>query len=183
MPRFVQFDGFGSEDVLRIVEKDRPWPGPGELVVRVMAAGLTALDSAAFRDEGAAARLGVTPPSGLGQDFAGFVEEVGEGVTRFAVGEAVFGSAPFRAFADFAVVAEDGVVLHKPDALTFEVAGSLAATAPAAGNEELASLAAQLAEDERLLPIDSIFPIERVAEAFARLEAGDVRGAIVLVTD
>lgn len=52
----------------------------------------------------------------------------------------------------------------------------------AAGNVELAELAALLAENELVLPIDSIYPIERTAEAYGRLEAGHVRGKIVIVT-
>ncbi|MBW8872439.1 MAG: zinc-binding dehydrogenase, partial [Leifsonia sp.] len=53
----------------------------------------------------------------------------------------------------------------------------------AAGNDELAELADLLAENELVLPIDSIFPIERTVEAYGRLETGHVRGKIVIVTD
>ena len=52
-----------------------------------------------------------------------------------------------------------------------------------AGNAELAELAELLAQNELILPIDSICPIERTAEAYGRLEAGHVRGKIVIVTD
>ena len=52
-----------------------------------------------------------------------------------------------------------------------------------AGNDELAEVARLLAENELVLPIDSIYPIERTAEAYGRLEAGHVRGKIVIVTD
>src|SRR6185437_3251089 len=102
-----------------------PWPGPGQVLVRVLAAGLNAMDYKAYRSEQAAARMGVTLPSGMGQDFAGFVEEVGEGAARFQPGQAVLGTAPFAAIADFVVVPEDGQIVAKPDALTFEAAGSL----------------------------------------------------------
>jgi NADPH:quinone reductase-like Zn-dependent oxidoreductase len=53
----------------------------------------------------------------------------------------------------------------------------------AAGNEELAELAGLLAENELVLPIDSIYPIERTGEAYGRLESGHLRGKIVVVTD
>ncbi|GAA0420361.1 MULTISPECIES: NADP-dependent oxidoreductase [Leifsonia] len=307
MPRFVQFEEFGSRDFLQVVERERPWPGPGQLLVRVMAAGLNPMDYKAYRDERSAGRMGVTLPSGIGQDFAGYVEDVGEGVTRFAAGDAVFGTAPFAAVADFVVVSEEGQVVAKPEPLTFEVAGSLGVvgrTAMAttrslglgehdtvlvsaaaggvgvlaaqlavragatvvgtageenhefletlgvipvtygdglaervrdlldgdrvtaaldnhgggtieaalelgvpverintiavfgpdahgaqnvggasAGNDELAELASLLAENELVLPIDSIYPIERTGEAYGRLEAGHLRGKIVVVTD
>ena len=125
MPRFVQFEEFGSRDYLQVVERDRPWPGPGQLLVRVMAAGLNPMDFKAYRSEQAAAHMGVTLPSGIGQDFSGFVEELGEGTSRFELGQAVLGTAPFASVADFVVVPEDGAVIAKPDPLTFEVAGSL----------------------------------------------------------
>ena len=58
MPRFVQFDEFGSRDYLHVVERERPWPGPGQLLVRVMAAGLNPMDCKAYRDEARTARGG-----------------------------------------------------------------------------------------------------------------------------
>lgn len=308
MPRVVQFEEFGSREYLRIVDRERPWPGPGQLLVRVMAAGLNPMDVKAYRSEQAAGRMGVTLPSGIGQDFAGFVKELGDGTTGFVAGDAVLGTAPFAALADFVVVPEDGQVIRKPDALTFEAAGSLgvvgrtavasvaslglgehdtvlvsaaaggvgvlaaqlavragatvigtaseenhefletlgvipvrygeglaervrdilddgdrltavldnhgpeaieagielgvpperintiAVFGPAAlgahsvggrsaGNTELARVAALIADNELVLPIDSIYPIERAAEAYGRLEAGHVRGKIVVVTD
>jgi len=118
VPRFVQFDEFGSRDYLHVVERERPWPGPGQVLVRVMAAGLNPMDVKAYRDERAAAHMGVTLPSGIGQDFAGFVEEIGDGVTRFELGQAVLGTAPFSSIADFVVVPEDGQVIAKPGTIT-----------------------------------------------------------------
>ena len=59
MPRFVQLEEFGSRDFLHIVDRERPWPGPGQVLVRVMAAGLNSMDYKAYRDERAAARMGV----------------------------------------------------------------------------------------------------------------------------
>ncbi|GAA1442557.1 NADP-dependent oxidoreductase [Leifsonia poae] len=308
MPRVVQFDEFGSRDALKVVDRPRQWPGPGQILVRVMAAGLNPMDTKAYRDERAAGRMGVTVPSGMGQDFAGFVEELGDGVSRFTVGQSVFGTAPFASMADFAIVQEDGQVVVKPDPVTFEVGGSLgvvartamasarslglgendtvlvsaaaggvgilaaqlavragatvigtasvenhefleglgiipveygdgladrvrevlddgdrvtavldnhgpdtidtaielgvpvdrintiAAFGPAARgahtvggssatNDDMSEIAELLAENELVLPIDSIFPIERVIEAYSRLEAGHVRGKIVVVTE
>lgn len=147
MPRVVQFDEFGSRDYLRVVDKPKPWPGPGQLLVRVMAAGLNLIDCKVYRDEAAAARFGVTVPSGVGQEFSGFVEEVGDGVTGFQPGDAVFGSAPFAAIADFTVAAESAVY-RKPDALTFEVAGALTV----AGRTAMASVASlKLSEHDTVL--------------------------------
>ena len=253
--------------------------------------------------------FGLTLPSGIGYDFSGFVDEVGAGVTRFTPGDAVFGSKPFEAAADFVIVPEDGQLVPKPAALTFEVAGALAVVgrtammsvasldldesdtvlvSAAAGGvgilacqlairagatvigtasvvnhdflselgvipveygdglverirealpdgqpltavldnhgagdhrrrartrragradqhdrrlrsgcprcvrgsaaarrptTHLAEVAELIAQGELVLPIDSIFPIERAAEAYRKLAAGHVRGKIILVTD
>ena len=78
---------FGSSPVLRSVE--RPAPGPGEVVVRVDASGVNPLDIKIAA--GAAAHARVTPPMILGMDLAGVVTEVGEGVSRFQVGDEVYG--------------------------------------------------------------------------------------------
>lgn len=125
MPRFVQFEEFGSRDFLRVVERERPWPGPGQLLIRVVAAGLNPMDVKAYRSEQVAGRMGVTLPSGIGQDFAGSVEQLGDGVTGFVLGDAVLGTAPFAAIADYVVVPSDSQVILKPPSLAFGVAGAL----------------------------------------------------------
>ena len=66
-------------------------------------------------------------PRGVGHDFAGVIEGVGEGVTRFQVGDEVLGGALFKeagAFADF-VIADQHSVAHKPAALSFTEAATL----------------------------------------------------------
>ena len=64
----------------------------------------------------------------LGVDFAGVVEAVGEGVTRFRPGDEVFG-ARTGAFAEYVCAREDRAVVPKPPNLTFEEAGSVATAA------------------------------------------------------
>jgi NADPH:quinone reductase-like Zn-dependent oxidoreductase len=84
-----------------------------------------------------AARFNVTLPSGFGYDFAGCVDEVGEGTTGFTVGERVYGGVMERAAADFVVMETDAssAIFHTPEGLSDEVASTLpiaAATASAA---------------------------------------------------
>ena len=70
---------------------------------------------------------GRTFPRGVGHDFAGVIDRVGEGVTRFHVGDEVLGAAKLQhagAFAEF-VLAEERSVAHKPEALTFAQAATL----------------------------------------------------------
>jgi NADPH:quinone reductase-like Zn-dependent oxidoreductase len=90
----------------------------------------------------AAARFGITVPSGFGYDFAGVVDEVGGGATGFAVGDRVYGGALGRAAADFVVVKASAegpeALFHTPDGISDEVASTL----PVAGATAAAALAA-----------------------------------------
>lgn len=122
--RRVQYSSIGGPEVLEVVEVENPHPGPGEVRVRVRAAGLNPLDTKLFR--GAPTASGAKPalPSGNGHDFAGDIDELGEGVTQWQLGDAVYGQVPSRAQADFVIVAADQLSL-KPADLPYEVAGSL----------------------------------------------------------
>jgi NADPH:quinone reductase-like Zn-dependent oxidoreductase len=90
--RAVMMREFGPPDVLELVELDRPVPVEGEILIRVQAVGLNPVD-AAVRSGGF--RLFAEPPTVLGWDVAGVVEEVGPGADRFAPGDQVFGLSRF----------------------------------------------------------------------------------------
>src|SRR5664279_1251975 len=85
--RALVIDEFGVDLALRDVP--RPVPGPGDVLVRVDASGVNPLDTKIRA--GAAAHSQVSVPAILGIDLAGTVVEVGPGVTRFDVGDEVFG--------------------------------------------------------------------------------------------
>ncbi|MDU0291376.1 NAD(P)-dependent alcohol dehydrogenase [Saccharothrix longispora] len=134
-------DRYGSPDVLRLVEVDRPTPAAGEVLVRVRAAAVNARDWHVMRGDPYLARLmpgvmGLARPKVAirGTDFAGEVAAVGAGVTRFRPGDEVYGEAD-GAFAEY-VCAPDGVVDAKPADLTFEQAAAL----PLAANTALVGL-------------------------------------------
>jgi NADPH:quinone reductase-like Zn-dependent oxidoreductase len=304
MSRFVRFERFGSPEVLEVVDVEPPHPGQGQVRVRVLAAGLNPVDYKIFHGGPAAEAYGAVVPSGAGNDFAGTIDESGDGVTGWATGDAVLGGARNNALADFVVIDADDLLTRKPDGLPFEVAGSLAVVgrtawanlqavplesddtvfvSAAAGGvgiltvqlakragatvigsasesnheylrslgvlpvaygdglverirelapdgltaaidnhgadsvdaaielgvpvdrinsiathgyrgvknaggydattEDLARVARLIADGEIELPIDSIYPLERVQEAYERLEAGHLRGKIVAVTE
>jgi NADPH:quinone reductase-like Zn-dependent oxidoreductase len=124
MPRFVQFSKFGGPEVLEVIDLAEPAAGPGQVRVRVKAAGLNPVEYKIFHGGPAAAMFAVTPPCGVGNDFAGIVDQVGAGVTALGVGDAVLGGARNHALADYVVVPAEAVV-RKPAALSFEVAGAL----------------------------------------------------------
>ena len=82
----VVVDHFGGPEVLRVVEDDDPRPGTGEVLVRVLAAGVSYTD-AMLR---AGSYLGVpNPPFTPGYELVGVVEELGPGSTRLHVGDRV----------------------------------------------------------------------------------------------
>ena len=85
MPRAVKFDKYGGIDVLRVVEVDRPVPGPEQVLVRIKAAGINP-GEAAIREGAFAKQWPATFPSGQGSDLAGIVEAVGSAVRNVAVG-------------------------------------------------------------------------------------------------
>ncbi len=78
---------FGGPELLELREVERPEPGAGEVLVRVIASGTNPVD-AKIRAHGTWARI--TPPAVLGYDVSGVVEGVGPGVTEFSPGDAVF---------------------------------------------------------------------------------------------
>ncbi|WP_022881758.1 NADP-dependent oxidoreductase [Gryllotalpicola ginsengisoli] len=136
MARFARFDRFGGTEVLYIAELDPPHPGPGQLRVRVRANGLNPADYKIFHDAEHAKNYGAVPPTGVGFDFAGEVDEVGEGVTRYTVGDAVIGGKRNEAIGDFVIVDEDGVLTPKPQRLDWPTAGAL----PVAGRTAIAAV-------------------------------------------
>lgn len=126
---------YGGPEVVHFAQIARPKPGPGEILVRVGAAGVTTADwrlrAAAFPGaiSAVAGRLmfGILRPRKhvLGSDFAGTVEALGPGVTGFAVGDRVFGFRFGGAHAEFMTVKADGAVTKTPDSLTDTQAAAL----------------------------------------------------------
>jgi NADPH:quinone reductase-like Zn-dependent oxidoreductase len=124
MPQAVRFDEYGGIDVLRVTEVDRPVPGPGQVLVRMRAAGINP-GEAKIRQGLLAQRWPSTFPSGQGSDLAGVVEEAGPGVTGFAVGDEVIGFTDNRASHAELVVTEAANLIRKPAGVSWEAAGSL----------------------------------------------------------
>jgi NADPH:quinone reductase-like Zn-dependent oxidoreductase len=128
MARAVRYDRFGEIDELYLADATPPDPAPGQVRVRVRAAGINPVDYKILHGGAAAERYGARPPCGVGHDFAGEVDEVGSGVTRFRVGDRVFGGKRNEALADYVVIGEDEMLLPVPEGLPLDIAGSLAIT-------------------------------------------------------
>ena len=129
MSRAVIYETFGGPEVLELMEVPEPHAGPGEVRVRVTAAGLNPMDWMISSRREAASRWGLTVPSGFGCDLAGVVDEVGAGAEGFAMGDRVYGGAMAKAAADFAVVQTAPSMLyqliHTPDGISDQVAAAL----------------------------------------------------------
>ncbi|PVM73877.1 quinone oxidoreductase family protein [Caulobacter radicis] len=115
----VEAKAAGGPEVLEVVERDLPSPGPGQILVRHAAVGLNFIDTYH--------RSGLYPvkyPQVLGLEAAGHVETVGEGVTRFAVGDRVAYNGTMGAYAQASVVPADRAV-KVPEGVELEVAAAV----------------------------------------------------------
>ncbi len=126
--RAITQDRYGSADVLRLRDIEEPTPGDHEVLVRVQAAGIARGVLHVMTGEPYLMRLmgfGLLKPKNPvpGQDVAGTVIATGDGVTRFTVGDEVFGIAK-GSFAEYAVAREDKLS-HKPENLSFEQAAAM----------------------------------------------------------
>jgi len=103
----VVVERFGGPEVLRVVEGDEPRPGPGEVCVRVLAAGVSFTD-AQLR---AGTYLGVPkPPFTPGYELVGVVEKLGPGCTRLRVGDRIGALTVWGADAERVCVPEANAV-------------------------------------------------------------------------
>ena len=124
MPKAVRFDHYGGIEVLHVVEVRRPVPAPGEVLIRVKAAGINPGESK-VREGLWEDVFPATFPSGQGSDLAGVVDELGADVRGIAVGDEMIGFTNNRASqAQFVVVAADDLT-PRPPGVSWEVAGSL----------------------------------------------------------
>lgn len=127
-------DRYGPPEVVQIQDRPIPAPGPGEILVDVTATTVTTAD---WRLRASAFPGGLWLPGRLmmglfrprnkllGGEFAGTVVAVGAGVSRFAVGDRVFGFAGNGAHAEALTIAEDGCVAPLPKGLSMEEAAAL----------------------------------------------------------
>src|SRR5437870_12660104 len=122
----IVYRNYGSPDVLRLEEIEKPTAGDDEILIKVRAAAVNPLDLL-FRGTSYMVRMitGLRKPKDtrLGVDVAGQVEAVGRNVTQFKLGDAVFGTCK-GAFAEYVCTSESALVL-KPDNVTFEQAASV----------------------------------------------------------
>jgi NADPH:quinone reductase-like Zn-dependent oxidoreductase len=131
----IVYHRYGSSDVLELAEVDRPAVGDDQVLVRVHASSVNALDWHYMRGKPYIARpsFGLLKPKDgvLGADFAGTVDSVGRNVMQFHAGDEVFGGK-FGSLAEYVCVSEGGAVVPKPANLTFEQAAAVPVAASTA---------------------------------------------------
>jgi NADPH:quinone reductase-like Zn-dependent oxidoreductase len=133
----ITYTRYGPPEVLELADVPAPAAGPGEIRIRVRAVEVTKADCE-MRSFDFAVKwftlplrlaFGVTRPRQqiLGSYFAGEVESLGEGVSRFAVGDAVFGAAKLKlgAYAEYVVLPESYTIVGKPANMSFAEAAAV----------------------------------------------------------
>lgn len=174
--RAVSQDRFGGPEVLSIVERPVPEPLPTEVRVRVRAAGVNPVDLGTRAGGGMSDVLG-NPPFVLGWDAAGVVDAVAPGVTRFAVGDRVFGFPRFPheagAYAEY-LTAPARHFAATPAALNDEQAGGL----PVAGLTAWQTLVdtARLEAGQRVLIHGAGGGVGHLAVQVAKAQGAEVIG-------
>ncbi|MHA2100441.1 MAG: NAD(P)-dependent alcohol dehydrogenase [Candidatus Kariarchaeaceae archaeon] len=127
----IVFEKYGSPDVLELKEIDLPVLEDDEMLVKVYASSINTVETAAR--SGVKALFGLTRlESGIrkpkktdtGADFAGEIVEIGKGITKFKVGDQVYGLSRTGSCAEFAKVSEKGIAL-KPSTMNYSYAAGV----------------------------------------------------------
>jgi len=125
----IVYEKYGPPEVLRLKEVEKPTPKDDELLIKVYAASINYIDWQVLTGTSYFIRLttgSIRKPKHqiLGDDLAGRVEAVGRLVKKFQPGDEVFGISNFDAFAEYACVSENDLVLKSPK-MTFEEAAAM----------------------------------------------------------
>lgn len=114
------YTSYGSPEVIQIIETEKPLPKPNEVMVKIMASSVTRADTMMRAGKPKLGRLflGLFKPknTSLGTGFSGVIESIGNQVSKFKVGDSVFGEQLFSngCNAEYICIAEDMVIEHKP---------------------------------------------------------------------
>jgi len=127
----IKYYQYGPPSVLQIVEVDKPTPRDDEVLIKIHASTISAVDSIFRRGESFYARLftGLFKPKtpNLGGDLAGEVVAIGKDVTSLKIGDRVFGmtDTDSGAHAEYICLPEQGPLLPMPEGMTFDEAAAI----------------------------------------------------------
>ncbi len=174
----IVHDAYGTPDVLRLEDRPRPTPGPGEVLVRVHASSVNPADVFLLRGSPLLLRVsgyGLFEPKHRvgGWDVAGTVVEVGADVTRFRPGDEVYGEHEGGSYIEVTCVEQDRLA-RKPARLSFEQAAAM----PVAGFTALKALrdVAELQAGQKILINGAAGGIGTFAVQMARSFGAEVTG-------
>jgi NADPH:quinone reductase-like Zn-dependent oxidoreductase len=172
----IQYHRYGGPEVLRVEEFALAAPKRGQIRVLVRAAAANPMDWKIRKGE-MKIMTGRKFPRGLGHDFAGVVEAVGPNVTRFKVGDEVFGATGLKESGTFAeaLVTEDKAVFLKPQSLSFEEAAALPIVSATAWNALVTK--AKLQAGQRLFITGCLGGVGRVATQIAAMRGAEIVGS------
>ncbi|MBW8481592.1 NADP-dependent oxidoreductase [Actinomadura parmotrematis] len=171
--RAIAVTEYGGTPSLMTV--DKPAPGPGEVLVKIVAAGLNPFDwkvaDGMLKDS-----VDAPFPLVMGIDGAGVVEEAGEGVTRLRAGEPVYGAffgvaKGLGTYAEYTVVPADGAIAKMPDGMIYTQAAAVPTASMAALN---AVRAAQVDEGRTVLVVGATGGVGQSAVQLAALQGAKV---------
>lgn len=129
--RAIKFTNYGAPEVLQLKEVHKPIPKDNEILVRIFATAVNSADVRLRKADPWAVRLflGLTKPkiNILGGVLSGKIEAIGRNVTKFKVGDQVFGATgmSFGAYAEYKCLPEDGILSIKPDNISHEQAATI----------------------------------------------------------
>jgi NADPH:quinone reductase-like Zn-dependent oxidoreductase len=171
--RAIAISAFGADPEL--IEVPEPEPLPGELLVRLRAAGYNPVDTK-IASGAMKARMSPRFPMIMGQDGAGVVTAVGAGVDAFRPGDEVYGrfadsARGLGSYAEYGVVAQDGPVAHMPKGMILEQA---AAVPTATGTARDLIEAARLDEGHTVLIVGATGGVGQSATQLAALQGARV---------
>lgn len=124
MSQAIRYTDYGEADVLQLTDVPLPEPGPGQVRIAVKAVGVNALDwkiRKGFLSEGEP----LPGPSGTGIELAGIIDAVGDDVSQWKAGQAVFGRSATGGAAATHDLAGADEIFGKPEWLSFEQAAAL----------------------------------------------------------
>lgn len=122
----IQYHQYGGPDLMRLEDFELASPGKGEVAVKVRFAAINPIDWK-LRSGVMKIVTGRVFPRAMGMDFSGTITSIGPGVTRFRIGDAVFGLARFKESGALgeAVITKEAFLARKPDNVSFEDAACL----------------------------------------------------------
>ena len=170
---------YGSPEVLRVKQVEKPLPRKNELLIRIRATSVNSGDWRLRKADPYAVRLffGLVKPKKniLGSVFSGEVESVGEDVKQFKVGDIVFGHTDmsFGSYAEYISLPEDGSIALKPS----NISHNEAAVIPFGGVAALHFLKkAKIQPGQKVLVVGASGSVGSAAVQLAKSFGADVTG-------